>query len=87
MINLKVGICYNLLLNTTGVDWTVLQYEFNKIVEKDALHCLPRKFKRISTTKINDEIVSIYMKYNQDNREVEFICINANEDQLDIIGR
>ena len=85
MINLKVGICYNLLLNTTKIDWTVLQYEFEKIVKNAVLHCLSRKFEKISTIKINDEIVSIYMKYNQENRNVEFICINADESQLDIL--
>jgi len=84
MINLNVGICFSLLLNTTKVDWTILQYEFKKIVENSVLHCMARTFERISTTRIENEIVSIYMKYNQDQRVVEFICINADESQLDV---
>lgn len=78
-VDIRISVGWNIELNTTGIDWTILQHDIKKIVETEALHTIYfDKYYEKPFCKYYEEYdrnVEFYFKFDTIKKQISVVCI------------
>jgi len=81
MLDTKVHVCWDIIFNNTGIDWTILQPEIVRHIESQTLHCISDKFYEEVSGRYcvtNDIPIVLYYRVNPKELVIEVVVIKQN---------
>jgi len=73
-ISMSMVIRWNFALNTSGFEWSDLQYPIEKICAKTYIYTIRSKFKKVCDFTFKDVELELYARAD-DTHDIEFIVL------------